>query len=139
MNNIKCLKNSIPSSSNSISFNLIDKANFNPLDLLVLFYIFMMLAKNILMMMWCTGMIASSGTFRPHPGRIIRDLYHMLHALQHGTKALIYSNHRRETAASTCLAIIFEQIASGHPWFLRSTTVLMQLLYQCRRCQQCRH
>ena len=25
----------------------------------------------------CTGMIASSTTFRPHPGRIIRDLFRL--------------------------------------------------------------
>ena len=28
-----------------------------------------------------TGMIASSSTFRPHPGRVIRDLLHLLYAV----------------------------------------------------------
>ena len=39
-----------------------------------------------------TGMIASSSTFRPHPGRAIRDLFHLLSAVQHCTEALVYSN-----------------------------------------------
>ena len=34
------------------------------------------------------------------------DLFRLLHAVMHGTKALVYSNHCREAAASTCLAII---------------------------------
>ena len=44
-------------------------------------------------------MIASSSTFRPHPERGIRDLFHLLHVLRHGTEALDYSNHPREAAA----------------------------------------
>ena len=28
-----------------------------------------------------TGMIASSSTFRPHPGRVIRDLFRLLDAV----------------------------------------------------------
>ena len=35
-------------------------------------------------------MIASSSTFRPHPGRVIRDLLRQLHAVWHGTEALVY-------------------------------------------------
>ena len=35
-----------------------------------------------------TGMIASSGTFHPHSGRLIRDLFRLLHAVGHGTEAL---------------------------------------------------
>ena len=76
-------------------------------------------------------MIASSCTFRPHLGRFIRDLSRQLHAVWHGAEALVYSNHPREAAASSYLAIIFGQIASGVPWFLRSTAVLMQLSHQC--------
>ena len=34
---------------------------------------------------WGTGMIASSSTFCPHPGRVIRDLFRQLHAVWHGT------------------------------------------------------
>ena len=59
-------------------------------------------------------MIASSSTFRPHPGRVIRDLFRQLHAIRHGTEAVVvYSNHPREAAASSYLAIIFGWIASG--------------------------
>ena len=46
-------------------------------------------------------------------------------------EALVYSDYPMEAAASTCLAIIFGRIASCIPWFLRTTVVLMQLLYQC--------
>ena len=47
---------------------------------------------------WGTGMIAISGsTFRPHPERVIRDLFRLLHAVRHCTEALVYSmNHPRE-------------------------------------------
>ena len=68
-----------------------------------------------------TGMIASSRNFWPHPGRVIRDLLCQLHAVWHGTEALVYSNHPREAAASSYLAIIFRRIAGSVPWFLRST------------------
>ena len=57
-------------------------------------------------------MIASSSTFRPRPGRVIRDLFRLLHAVRHGMQALVYSNHPRETAASSYLAIIFGRIDS---------------------------
>ena len=83
---------------------------------------------------WGTGMIASSSTFCPHPGMVIRDLFRQLHAEWHGTEAQVYSNHPREAAASLCLAIIFGRIDSGLPWLLRSTAVLMQLSHQCWRC-----
>ena len=46
-------------------------------------------------------MIASSSTFCPHPGRVIRDPFCQLHAVWHGTEALVYSNHPREAAASS--------------------------------------
>ena len=60
-------------------------------------------------------MLASSSTYRPHSGRVIRDLFRQLHAVWHGTEALVYSNHPREAAASSYLAIIFGRIASGVP------------------------
>ena len=41
--------------------------------------------------------------------------------VRHGSEALVYINHPREAAASSYLAIIFTQIASEIPWFLRST------------------
>ena len=71
-----------------------------------------------------TGMIASSSTFRPNQGRVIRDLFRQLNAVQHCTEALVYRNHPRETAASSSLAII---------WLLRSTAEPMQDPHQCRR------
>ena len=46
---------------------------------------------------------------------------------------LVYINHPREAAASSYLAIIFWRIASGVPWLLRPTAVLMQLSHQCWR------
>ena len=58
-------------------------------------------------------MIASSSTFRPNPVRVIRDPFRQLHAVWHGTEALVYSNHQNEAAASSYLAIIFGRIASG--------------------------
>ena len=33
-------------------------------------------------------------------------MFRLLHAVPHGTEALVYSNYQREAAASTCLAII---------------------------------
>ena len=78
-------------------------------------------------------MIASSSTFCPHPGRVIRDLFRQSHAIRHGTEALVYSTHSREAATTSYLAIIFGRIASGVPWYLRLTAVLMRLSHQCRR------
>ena len=52
-------------------------------------------------------MIASSSTFCPHLGRVIRDLFCQLQAVLHGTEALVNSNHPREAAASSYLATIF--------------------------------
>ena len=72
-----------------------------------------------------TGMIASSSTFCPHLGRVIRDLFRQLHALWHGTEALVYSNHPMEAAASSHLAIILGRIDGGLTWSLRSTAVRM--------------
>ena len=51
--------------------------------------------------------------------------------LRHCTEALVYSNHPRAAAASSYLAIIFGRIASGLPWFLRSTAEPMQHPHQC--------
>ena len=67
-------------------------------------------------MTWGTGMIASSSTFRPHPGRVIRDLFRQLNAVRHGTEALVYSNQSlRKAAASSYLAIFFWRIGNGIP------------------------
>ena len=62
-------------------------------------------------------MIASSSTFCHHPGRVIMDQFRQLHVVWHGMEALVYSNHPREAAASSYLAIIFGQIVNGIPWF----------------------
>ena len=83
-------------------------------------------------------MVASSSTFRPPPpppGRVIRDLFGMLHDVRHATEALVYSNYLREAAVSTCLTTIFRRIASRMSWFLSSTAVLMQLPHRCRHLQ----
>ena len=64
---------------------------------------------------WGTGMIASSSTFRPHPGKVIRDLFRQLHAVWHGTEALVYSNHPRKAAASSYRAIILGGLPVAYP------------------------
>ena len=38
-------------------------------------------------------MIASSSTFRSHPGRVIRDLFRLLNDVRHCTEALVYNNN----------------------------------------------
>ena len=84
-----------------------------------------------------TRMIANSSTFRHHPGRVIRDLFRLLGGcVRHCTEALVYSNHPRAAAASSYLAIIFGRIASGVPWFLRSTAEPMQHPHQCTAANQ---
>ena len=70
-----------------------------------------------LLQWWGTRMIASSSTFRPNPGRDIRDLFRQLHAIWHGTEALVYSNHPREAAAFSYLVIISGLTASVVPWY----------------------
>ena len=62
-------------------------------------------------------MIASSSTFRPLQGRVIWDLFRQSHAVRHATEGLVYSNHTKEAADSSYLAIIFERIVSGVPCF----------------------
>ena len=59
-------------------------------------------------------MIASSSTFRPHPGRVIRDLFCVLYAVGHGMEALDHSNHTSEAAASSYLAIILGRITRNN-------------------------
>ena len=73
-------------------------------------------------------MVASSSTFRSDLGQVIRNLFRLLHAVQHGTETLVYSNYPREAAASTSHNLW--GIATGVPWFLLSTTVPMQLQHQ---------
>ena len=67
----------------------------------------------------CGGVlgIVRSSTSCPHPGRVIRDLFPLLHAVRHGTEALVYISHPREAAVSY-VAIIFGWIASGVPWLI---------------------
>ena len=61
-------------------------------------------------------MIASSSIFRPHSGKVIRDLFHLLNAVRHCMEALVYSNHPREAAASSYLAIIFGRYTLAPPF-----------------------
>ena len=53
----------------------------------------------------------------------------------HNSGCSRFSYCSREAAATTCLAIIFERITSGIPWFFRSTAVPLQLPHQCWYCQ----
>ena len=69
---------------------------------------------------------------QPGGGGVIGDLFRMLHAVRHGTEALVHSDHPREAATSTCLVIIFVYIGSDVPLLFCSAAVLMQLLYRCR-------
>ena len=62
-------------------------------------------------------MIASSSTFRPHQERVIWDMFCLSHAVRHQVEALVYSDHSKDAAASSYLAIILSRIASGVPWF----------------------
>ena len=45
-----------------------------------------------------TGMIASSSTFRPHPGRVIRDLFRLLDAVT----ALYGSTSLQQSSKGSC-------------------------------------
>ena len=69
-------------------------------------------ASNHFPPLWGIGMIVSSSTFRSHLGRVIGDLFRLLHAVLHGMETLVYSNYPRDAAASACVAIIFGQIFS---------------------------
>ena len=82
-------------------------------------------------------MIASSNIFRPHVGRVIRDLFRQLHAARNVTtvmEPLVYNDRPRGATASSYLVIIFGRIASGVPLFLRSTAVSMQPPDALARC-----
>ena len=68
-------------------------------------------------------MISSSSTFCPNPGYVIRDLFRLLLVVWQCMEALVYSDHPREAAAFTRLAIIFRQIPCVVPWLLRSAAV----------------
>ena len=79
-------------------------------------------------------MIASSSTFYPHPGRVIRDLL----PVRHGTEALV---RLQQSSKGSCNLLV-----SGHNlWadcqlrtlvvaYIRSTAMPMQLSHQCRHC-----
>ena len=60
-----------------------------------------------------TGMVVSSSNFCPHLGKVILDLFRLLHAVRHGTEALVYRDYPREAAAPLYLEIFFKWIASG--------------------------
>ena len=68
----------------------------------------------------------------PRLGRVISDLFRLLHVVRYGTEALVYRNYPRESVDSKCLAIIFGRIASDVPWLLHSTAGPMKFLHRCR-------
>ena len=41
----------------------------------------MAVLAGVIPLKWGTGMIPSSSTFRPNPGRVIRDLFRLLNAV----------------------------------------------------------
>ena len=49
-----------------------------------------------------TGMIASSSTFRPHPGRVIRDLFRLLDAVT----ALYGSTSLQQSSKGSCSLLV---------------------------------
>ena len=49
-----------------------------------------------------TGMIASSSTFRPHPGRVIRDLFCLLDAVT----ALYGSTSLQQSSKGSCSLLV---------------------------------
>ena len=49
-----------------------------------------------------TGMIASSSTFRPHPGRVIRDLFRLLDAVM----ALYGSTSLQQSSKGSCSLLV---------------------------------
>ena len=55
---------------------------------------------SITCILWGAGMIASSSTFRPHPGRVIRDLFSLLNAILHGSTSL------QQTSKGSCSLLV---------------------------------
>ena len=51
---------------------------------------------------WGTGMIASSSTFRPHSGRVIRDLFRLLDAVT----ALYGSTSLQQSSKGSCSLLV---------------------------------
>ena len=49
-----------------------------------------------------TGMIASSSTFRPHPGRVIRDLFRLLDAVT----VLYGSTSLQQSSKGSCSLLV---------------------------------
>ena len=56
-----------------------------------------------------TEIASSTSTFRPHLGRVIKDLFYLLHDVLHSAVALVCSNFKEG------LALIFERIANAYP------------------------
>ena len=67
-------------------------------------------------------MIASSSTFHPHPGRVIRDLFHLLNAVRHCKEALV------------CTAIIQGKLQPPRIWPVSSGS--MPVAYPGSSAQQ---
>ena len=52
-----------------------------------------------------------------------QDLFRLLHAVMHGTEALIYINHSKEAAAaSTCLPVVYPD-SSAQQWYQYSSRI----------------
>ena len=58
--------------------------------------------SNLLLSLGGTGMIASSSTFRPHPGRVIRDLFRLLDAVT----ALYGSTSLQQSSKGSCSLLV---------------------------------
>ena len=53
-----------------------------------------------------TGIVASSGT-PTHLGKVIGDMFRMLHAVEYGTEALVYINYQRKLLLPSCIYFVF--------------------------------
>ena len=49
-----------------------------------------------------TGMIASSSTFRPHPGRVIKDLFRLLNAVY----GIVRSTSLQQSSKGSCSLLV---------------------------------
>ena len=65
-------------------------------------WVFSMNATMTLTGDWGTGMIASSSTFCPHPGRVIRDLFRLLDAVT----ALYGSTSLQQSSKGSCSLLV---------------------------------
>ena len=69
---------------------------------IISFFFFSFFFYNSLERLRGTGMIASSSTFRPHPGRVIRDLFRLLDAVT----ALYGSTSLQQSSKGSCSLLV---------------------------------